>query len=68
MSKVNCKHQKSIVNSKIQAQFWEKKLFLFISVVVRQAKEEKSEVLIIGVTQLSEMEHFHQKAMFKKVH
>ena len=24
MSKVNCKHQKSIVNSKIQAQFWEK--------------------------------------------
>ena len=23
-SKVNCKHQKSIVNSKIQAQFWEK--------------------------------------------
>ena len=24
MSKVNCKHQKSIVNSKIQPQFWEK--------------------------------------------
>ncbi len=24
MSKVNCKHQKSIANSKIQTQFWEK--------------------------------------------
>ena len=43
MSKVNCKHQKSIANSKFQTQFGEQTAISVCSAVDQQEKEEKSE-------------------------
>ena len=37
-------------------------------VIVQQEKKEKSELWICGVMQPLDIEHFHEKAMFIKVH
>ena len=68
MSKVNCKHQKSIANSKIWIQFWEQ---IAISVCFCCCSERKRrEIVTMNLRSHATLriEHFHQKAMFIKVH
>ena len=67
-SKVNCKHQKSIANSKIWIQFWEQ---IAISVCFCCCSERKRrEIVTMNLRSHATLriEHFHQKAMFIKVH
>ena len=67
-SKVNCKHQKSIANSKIWIQFWEQ---IAISVCFCCCSERKRrEIVTMNLRSHAtpRIEHFHQKAMFIKVH
>ena len=82
LSKLNWKHQKSIENIKSQLQTSKVNgklqilntilrtflLFLFVSVVDQQEKEEKSKLWICGVRQPLDIKHFHLRAMLMKVH
>ena len=81
LSKLNWKHQKSIENIKSQLQTSKVNgklqilntilrtflLFLFVSVVDQQEKEEKSKLWICGVRQPLDIKHFHLRAMLMKV-
>ena len=82
LSKLNWKHQKSIENIKSQLQTSKVNgklqilntilrtflLFLFVSVVDQQEKEEKSKLWICRVMQPLDIKHFHLRAMLMKVH
>ena len=67
-SKVNCKHQKSIVNSKIWIQFWEPIAISVCFCCCSEGKRREIVTMNLRSHATLRIEHFHQKAMFIKVH